>query len=144
MMRGKRGKVLASLLAVIGVAGLWWSGKRVLGKTDAAGISQTRWMICSETGKVFEGSIQRGSVFPLYSPYSKRQTGYPAERCFWTADGQIKSEPTFVLVKGHLGEKGPTFCPDCGRLVLVNNPGAGGGKAPPTQSEFLARNKEEE
>src|SRR5688572_22281589 len=83
MMRGKRGKVLASLLAVIGVAGLWWSGKRVLGKSDAAGISQTRWMICSETGKVFEGLIQRGSVFPLYSPYSKRQTGYPAERCFW-------------------------------------------------------------
>jgi hypothetical protein len=65
-------------------------------------------------------------------------TGYPAEACYWTADGGTKTEPTWVLMNAVLGKPGPTFCPDCGRLVVARNPMPGPGvKPPPTQQELL-------
>ena len=78
--------------------------------------------ICSETGKAFEHTIQVGESLPIHSPYSGKDTGYPATACYWTADGQIKSEPSWVLLNSYVHKPGPTFCPDCGRLVTAAAP----------------------
>ena len=49
----------------------------------------------------------------------------------------MKKEPTPVFVKSRAGEPGPTFCPDCGRLVVVHNPKPkDGDRPPPTQAEY--------
>ena len=52
----------------------------------------------------------------------------------------LKPEPTWVLVNEFVGRPGPTFCPDCGRLVVGHNPAPGEGvKAPPKQAEYKPR-----
>lgn len=78
--------------------------------------------ICSETKKEFGHVRKAGEKSPVYSPHSKKNTGYPAEKCFWTKDGKIKDHPTYVLVNEYLGSSEPTLCPDCGRLVTLHNP----------------------
>jgi hypothetical protein len=104
--------------------------------TSAAEAASTdRVFICAETGKPFKHSIEIGDRNPIESPYSGKRSGYPAELCFWTADGKTKKEPTYVLLKSYKGDKGPTFCPDCGRLVVGLNP-APSGSPPPTEAEY--------
>jgi hypothetical protein len=94
--------------------------------------------VCAETGKPFKHRSELGESPPVLSPYTGRNTGYPAEPCFWTADGSPKSDPTWVILNQSLGKSGPTFCPDCGRLVVGHNPAPGPGvRTPPTQQELL-------
>jgi len=96
--------------------------------------------ICTETGKPFRHKNKMGETLPILSPYSGKNSGMPAEGCYWTADGGIKSEPTWVLLNSSVGKPGPTFCPDCGRLVVGHNPKPGpNSKPPPTQQEYLSR-----
>lgn len=96
--------------------------------------------ICTETGKSFRHKNALGERLPIYSPYTGKNTGMPAEACFWTADGQPKDSPTWVLLNEEMGKTGPTFCPDCGRLVVGHNPRPGAGvRPPPTRAEFAAR-----
>jgi len=78
--------------------------------------------LCTETNKPFEYAMQMGEKWPVPSPFSKKNTGYPAEQCYWTRDGKRKSEPTYVILNEHLGKRGDTICPDCGRLVVGHNP----------------------
>lgn len=78
--------------------------------------------LCIETNKHFEYAMHEDEDIPVISPYSGRRTGYPAEKCYWTRDGQRKSEPTFVVLNERLGKKGDTICPDCGRIVVGHNP----------------------
>ncbi|MBX3395120.1 MAG: hypothetical protein KF841_07095 [Phycisphaerae bacterium] len=78
--------------------------------------------ICSETGKTFAHVRRSGEPSPVLSPFSKKNTGYPAEKCYWTKDGKIKDTPTYVLLNEQAGKPGPTKCPDCGRLVVPHNP----------------------
>ncbi len=87
----------------------------------------------------FKVKLQAGMQIPVLSPLSQKQTGYPAELCYWTKDGKPKSDPTAVLLNETIGKDGPTFCPDCGRLVVPHNPTAT-GEPPPTQPEYLALN----
>ncbi len=82
----------------------------------------SRTYICSESGKVFKAKIKDGESWPVTSPYSKKRTGYPAERCYWTKDGGVKKDPTYVLLNEDIGKPGPTICPDCGRKVYKHNP----------------------
>jgi hypothetical protein len=89
--------------------------------------------------------LKVGDQIPVKSPHSGKSTGYPAELCYWTKDGVIKSEPTAVLLRSHLGERSPTFCPDCGRLVVGHNPRPSqGDKPPPTQAEYKPRRGDRE
>lgn len=78
--------------------------------------------MCSETMKTFERKPVMNETIPVMSPYTNHNTGYPAEMCFWTRDGKQKAEPTYVLLNEHLGKKGPTICPDCGKIVYPHNP----------------------
>jgi hypothetical protein len=94
--------------------------------------------VCSQTGKAFKHRNVAGESIPVLSPYSGTNTGYPAEPCYWTADGGTKTDPTWVILNRELGKSGPTFCPDCGRLVVIHNPAPQPGmKPPPTQQELL-------
>ena len=79
-------------------------------------------------------------TMPVLSPFSGKNTGYPAELCYWTKDGSIKTDPTPVLLNTYIGDNSPTFCPDCGRLVVGHNPRAvAGAHAPPTKQEWESK-----
>ncbi len=133
------GKIVAAVVMIVllGLAGyaIWDN----LGASDASKLSTDRMFIDSKTGKPFEHTLRPGDVIPVKAP-SGENTGYPAELCYWTPDGKIKQNPTPVLVNGRMGKPGPTFCPDCGRLVVVHNPAPDANtKPPPTKGEYDQR-----
>lgn len=79
-------------------------------------------------------------TYPVKCPDTGKETGYEAELCYWTKDGHPKDEPIPVLLNKYKGDPGPTFCPDCGRLVVYHNPLAVEGHTPPpTEEEYRAR-----
>ena len=128
---GKAVKI-AGLLIVVACA-FWYFG----GGSPGADASANRMYICSDTNRPFKVKLKPGLEIPVKSPFSGKMTGYPAEECYWTTEGSIKKEPTYVLVKKYLGEKEETFCPDCGRLVSPHNPPAVSGHRPPmTAAEY--------
>jgi hypothetical protein len=107
--------------------------------SSPASRSNDKIFVDSQTGRSFSHELVRGESIPVDAP-SGGKTGYPAELCFWTKDGQIKSDPTPVLLNSYLGKPEPTFCPDCGRLVLPNNPyPLPGSRPPPTRDEYEKR-----
>ena len=85
-------------------------------------VPETSDFVCTETHKHFEYAMKLGEKWPVPSPYSGKNSGYPAERCYWTRDGKRKSEPTYIILNQNLGKPGDTICPDCGRLVVGHNP----------------------
>ncbi len=114
------------------------------GDSEAVASSSERPFICAKTGETFTYTLEKGDVMPVRSPHSGENTGYPAEACFWTRDGQIKDEPTFVLLNGYAGKPEPTFCPDCDRLVVgLNPPPLTGDKPPPLRGEYRKTKKKE-
>ena len=132
------GKGIGIGLTVVAVLVMAWSIRGALGPSDAERISTNRMFIDAATGKPFQHKIRMGETLPVEAP-SGDKTGYPAETCFWNKDGSIKREPTYVLLNENARppKKGPTFCPDCGRLVTPMNPPAfPGRKPPPTQAEY--------
>ena len=108
-------------------------------KSEAEKASSQRVMICSETMKTFEYTLKEGDTFPVRSPYSKKNTGWPAEKCYWTRDGQAKRAPTYVLLNQYIGKEGPTICPDCGRKVVERNP-----LPPPSKWQELAEREKQQ
>jgi hypothetical protein len=136
-LRTGGGRIAAIVLAVLALVVVVYSVRENLGDSEAAALSKHRLYVCSETGKAFDVKIVSGLTNPVESPYSGKKTGYPAELCYWTKSGGVKKEPTGVLLNQTVGKRGPTFCPDCGRLVVpFNPPPMPGGKPPPTQAEY--------
>ncbi len=134
-------KPFIAVIAIIAIAAAAWAVWSTVGGSAAARIAQDRAFMCAQTGKAFEHKLQIGQSIPVESPYSGKKTGYPAEPCFWTADGGTRPEPTFVLLKKYTGSSDPTFCPDCKRMVVGLNPAPEPGRKPPiTEQEYLARN----
>jgi hypothetical protein len=134
------GKVLLVLVILGGGVFAYYQIRNVFGESAGAAHANDRIFVCSETGKSFHVTLTASTQVPAYSPFSGKPTGYPAELCYWTADGKIKSEPTAVLMNVYVGKSGPTFCPDCGRLVVGHNPQPHEGSTPPpTKAEYEAR-----
>jgi hypothetical protein len=133
------GKAVGVGLALAAGLLFWFSLRKNL-TNEAAALSRERVMMCAETGKSFKAELGEGSKIPVKSPYSGKETGYPAEFCYWTRDGQTKSEPTPVLINFYLNKGEPSFCPDCDRLVVPRNPTPFPGvKPPPTRAEYKPR-----
>ena len=129
--------------AVASVALMAYVLRGQLGFGGPAALSRERAFICAATGKPFEYELKLGDFIPVASPHSGAQTGYPAERCYWTADGGTKEEPTLVLLNQYAGKSGATFCPDCRRLVVGHNPvHEAGREAPPTQETYARARKD--
>ena len=112
---------------------------------DAARISANRVFIDSENLRSFDFELKAGMMIPVSSPYSGKNTGYPAELCYWTKEGTAKDTPTPVLLNSYKGSHDPTFCPDCGRLVIAHNPHPmPNSKPPPTAQEYRAKFSQED
>ena len=141
VLQSKAGYAVCALVVVGAILLTVHSVKANLGATDAVSYSKTRVAVCSETGKAFEVALTPGLTFPVKSPYSGKNTGHLAEEtCNWTADGKVDSKDTYLLMNKTLGKTGPTFCPECHRLVVRNNPRAVEGRQPPpSEAEYAAR-----
>ena len=136
----RRQRILLSVAIVIlaGASVLAWVR---LGGDSPADIAAERAYICIDTGEVYEYTIKFGDKSPYRSPYTKQNTGYRADACYWTKDENgrwsRKEQPTFVLVKKEVDpattEK--TYCPDCGREVVRHN-------IPPTEKNIAEANAE--
>lgn len=75
----------------------------------------------AESGEVFLQFPLEGTGFPQANPKTGKATLYPAEACYWTKDGRAKLEPTYVVLRTWFGDRNPTKCPDCGRVVTKSN-----------------------
>ena len=136
----KPGRISAAVLVLAGSVVLTTSITSYFGNSATQAASINRLFICAESGKPFHYELKKGDSFPVRSPYTGRLTGYPAELCFWTRDGAIKDDPTPVLLNEYKGTAGPTFCLDCGRLVVAHNPApSSGARPPPTREQFLQK-----
>ena len=136
----KAGKGVAAALILIALIAIFVSARSNFGETDAEAASRNRTFICSETDKTFDVEIREGMTIPVRSPYSDKDTGYPPELCYWTAEGTISDEPTYVCLNRFKNVPGPTFCKTCHRLVTQDNPAPGPeSKPPPTETEYAQR-----
>jgi hypothetical protein len=138
--KSKAGQAASVMITIVAVIFIVYQLHALFGVSSAVAIANQRIFICSETGKSFRVDLTsvEGQTPPIQSPYSGKKTAYPAELCYWTADGKVKTDPTPVLLNQWVGKDGPTFCPDCGRLVVGNNPAAMEGKRPPpTRDEWM-------
>ena len=134
--RGKIVSFVAAALMLIVAGYLVW---RAIAPSEAESVSNDRWFVDAKTMKGFQHELKMGEHVPVEAP-SGGATGSPAERCYWTKDGQTKKQPTAVLLNRWQGKAEPTFCPDCGRLVVGHNPApTPGAKAPPTEAEYKTR-----
>ena len=131
------GKVCLGVVILAAGVFCFYQIRNIFGASQGAVHANDRIFVCSETGKGFHVKLTESLTIPVHSPYSGKNTGYPAELCYWTADGKPKSDPTPVLMNSYIGKTGPTFCPECGRLVVGHNPMAREGKTPPpTKAEY--------
>lgn len=139
-IHSRGGRVAACGLAAVGVVALGLAARQLGG--GVAATSAERVFIDAHTGDAFVHTLSAGEMVPVASPHSAgAAVGYEAEPCYWTADGQLKPEPTWVLPRVKVEPSaGPTFCPDCDRLVVPLNPA--GPEAPPTSREYAARSSE--
>jgi hypothetical protein len=100
---------------------------------------RTRPFIDSVTMQPFTHVLEKGESIPVDAP-SGGKTGYPGELCYWSKDGGTKTDPTVVLLNSWVHKPGPTFCPDCGRLVVALNPAPNPNRPPPpTKEEYEKR-----
>jgi hypothetical protein len=105
------------------------------------GDPNTSMFVDSETGKAFPHRNVVGEMAPVVSPFTGTKTGYPGVPCYWTASGEVKTDPDWLLLNQQVGKTGPTFCPYCGRLVVIGRPPPKpGDRPPPTREELLHSN----
>lgn len=132
-LRGPGGTIAAVILVVVAIAAILVSVK----SSFRGNPTPERWFVDASTGQPFQVELKVGMTIPVKAPSGG--DGYPAELCYWTADGGTKSVPTKVLLNSWIGKPGPTFCPDCHRLVVEHNPAPGPGvEPPPTEAEYMA------
>jgi hypothetical protein len=139
-LESKAGKYAATGFLAVVLLIVIFVLKSFMGESPAEAATRDRLFMCAETEKSFRYKLEKGVTIPVPSPYSGKETGYPAELCYWTKDGQTKTDPTPVLLNSYKHVPGPTFCPDCGRLVVGHNPAPDAdSKPPPTREEYEAR-----
>lgn len=129
------GRIVAIMLSLVVIAAAAYVVKNSFVSSTVTD-ERTRIFVDATTGRGFRHELVLGESIPVDAP-SGGKTGYPAEMCYWTKDGTPKSDPTPVLLNIYIGKPGPTFCPDCGRLVVARNPMAQPGmRPPPTREEW--------
>jgi len=135
------GRVVAMVLVIVGLGAAIYVFKSGFGAPPEVAAANDRVFIDATTGSSFKMELKSGMKVPIRAP-SGKDTGYPAELCYWTKDGKIRDKPYPVLLNTWVSKPGPTFCPDCGRLVVAHNPRPGpGASPPPTEAEYKATHK---
>lgn len=117
-------KIAIAAIALVAIgAGAFLAANQLLGSDDLAAKTDRRTMIDAKTGEVFvDLHLPTGAPIPYTNPNTGENNLFPAEPCFWNADGSAKLKPTWVLLNQFKDEPGPTICPDCGRRVVGHNP----------------------
>src|SRR5262249_48654090 len=100
---------IVAVVVLLGCVGVAYSTMRGVFTSEGAALSADRMIIDASTNKPFRHELSMGEPIPVKAP-SGGKTGYPGEACYWTKDGQIKAEPTWVLVGIWKGSTEPTFC----------------------------------
>lgn len=107
-------------LSVVVLAFTIWSTVRSY-QNDPKRLARLNTLMDAETKEVFLQFPLEGTGFPQVNPKTGKRTLYPAEACYWTKDGKAKLEPTYVVLGTWFGDRNPTKCPDCGRIVTKSN-----------------------
>lgn len=129
------GKVVSALVCVAAIGLAAFLIYTNLGSNPAVAANQRVFMDVA-TGQTFGHELTIGEEIPITAP-SGQKTGYPTEACNWTKDGKPGEKIAYVVLNEMVGKTGPTFCPDCDRLVVGNNaPAVEGKRAPPTRAEM--------
>lgn len=117
-------KIAIAVVALLAIgAGAFLVANQLAGSDNLAAKTERRTMVDAKTGEVFEDlRLPSGAPIPYTNPNTGEDNLFPAEACFWNADGSAKLEPAWVLLNEFKGEPGPTICPDCGRRVVAHNP----------------------
>ncbi|HUO07943.1 MAG TPA: hypothetical protein VM008_06565 [Phycisphaerae bacterium] len=135
----RSGKALLFALAIAALGLVGYQLYAMIRPNDGTSELNRRWFVCTETRKAYQLDLTSVREIPAPSPFSGKNTGEPAELCYWTAEGKTKDTPTPVLLNEYIGDPSPTFCPDCGRLVVGRNPApTPGSPPPPTKAEYQA------
>ncbi len=138
-LQSTMGKTVASALVVAVIIASFFFMRSSLSYSEGIQSSRTRTFVDTGTNLPFQVEVKEGMTIPVKAPSG--QDGYEFdETCSWTKDGHVSDHATYVLMNKTLRKPGPTFCPECGRLVVENNPPAAEGvKPPPTKAEYGAR-----
>jgi hypothetical protein len=118
-------KLIAAGVCFLIAIGVGWY---LVGGKTVADIASERMFMCSQTGKTWPHELREGEIEPIYSSFSKKNTGWLAERCYWKKmpDGsyRAKKKPTYVILKKRMDPdtEEKTYCPDCEREVVGHNP----------------------
>jgi hypothetical protein len=142
LLQGKAGIILAVLVFAAGGAGVYFTVLQ--GDTAGEIADDTRnAILVDETGATFKVRLsEKSTEKDLVNPKTGKQ-GYRPEWCWWTKDGKVRAEPFPVVLNSLVGKTEPTFCPDCGRLVVPHNPQVRDGfpmpTVPPTKEEYGKR-----
>jgi hypothetical protein len=137
--QGPNARRFTTALLIIGAIAVAYSLYANLRRDPSITAAESPLFVNVETGKTFHQPLVAGMMFPVKSPDTGNMSGYPAELCYWNKDGTPKTEPTAVALNSYLGKPEPTFCPDCGRLVVEHNPlPRPGVRPPPTREEYMA------
>jgi hypothetical protein len=141
--RTSGGKAAAVAVVVAAGVALWYSVKGNFGGDPAMAMTNDPVFIDTE-GHSWNQKVSAGmEAPPVKSPFTGKKDGYPAELCYWTKEGTIRSKPFPVLLNKWIDKPGPTFCPDCGRLVTEHNKTPQEHpKPPPTEAEYDAKSHE--
>lgn len=142
LRHGPGGVVMAAVLVVLAGACFYYFVISGEGQSSIAADAGHRVFIDTD-GKLFDHDFVIGEFPANITNPATGKHGFPAEWCWWTKDGKIRSEPYPVMLNEHVGKPGPTYCPDCGRLVVLHNPSPkapGASQAPPpTAADRAAR-----
>src|SRR5437870_13906692 len=95
-LRTPTGMAIGVVVVLVGLGTAIYSLKGAF-TSEGASLSADRVFIDAITNKPFEHELQMGDVIPVKAP-SGGKTGYPAEACYWTKDGKVKTDPTYVLL----------------------------------------------
>lgn len=134
-----KGRAVSISVLLVGLGVVIWSIHSNFASSSAYNTAMDPVFMNAETGYVFHLKLKTGMTFPVVCPDTGKATGYIPEACYWTSDGHAKSDPTYVILNEDRGISGPTFCPDCGRLVILHNPMAvEGHRPPPTKDQYYA------
>lgn len=134
---------IVGALAITTATAMYFSLKSDSTATLAADVNEQIWI--DEDGHAFRHELVAFDDKPVLSPSGK--PGFRAELCYWTREGKSKPKPTPtpVLLNSAIGKPGPTFCPDCDRLVTALNappvPGLSDDeqRPPPTRAEYESK-----
>lgn len=137
LLRGPAGTAVAVVVLLGGGVAAYFA---LFGGGPTAGdLSNDRVFVDGENGKPFNAHLSVGDAVPVKSPFTGKMTGVEGTPCYWTADGTVKKTPDYVALKQLMGQRGPTFCPVCHRLVVAHNPVPTPGQTPPpTEAEYNA------